>query len=109
MADVAGMLRSFSYAAWTPLTRRAATVRPEDRSALESWARYWCANLSQGFVSSYLSVSGIESIVPEDDVELSVLLDAYVLEKALYEVLYELNNRPDWVSVPLRGVLEILG
>jgi maltose alpha-D-glucosyltransferase/alpha-amylase len=108
MADVAGMLRSLHYAAWSPLSGTPA-VRPEDIPALRPWADFWYGWLAYSFVQSYLATEGIADLLPTEREDLEVLLDAYVLEKVLYEVNYELNNRPAWVDIPLRAALEIVG
>jgi maltose alpha-D-glucosyltransferase/alpha-amylase len=109
--DVAGMLRSFQYAADAAFAGRVrgVTVRPEDVAALEPWARLWYAWVSAVFLSSYFEAAAPARLLPEDPADIALLLDAHVLEKALYELEYELNNRPDWVVIPLRGIGEILG
>ena len=61
------------------------------------------------FLWTYREVASQASFLPRAREELQGLLDAYLLEKAVYEVVYELNNRPDWVRVPLRGILQLLG
>jgi maltose alpha-D-glucosyltransferase/alpha-amylase len=112
LRDVAGMLRSFHYAACTVLlgTAPGGVVRREDVPALEPWARFWTQWVSAAFLRSYLDTGARTLLPPEtpDDDDLQVLLDAHVLEKALYELGYELNNRPDWVAVPLQGILELM-
>ncbi|PYN82873.1 MAG: maltose alpha-D-glucosyltransferase [Candidatus Rokuibacteriota bacterium] len=107
--DVAGMLRSFHYAAHAALLGQVAGTRPEDFPSLEPWARLWYLGASSSFLKAYLEVVNQTPLLPPSTQELQVLLDAYVLEKALYELGYELNNRPDWVRVPLLGILELLG
>jgi maltose alpha-D-glucosyltransferase/alpha-amylase len=109
LRDVAGMLRSFHYAAYTVLLGSApgGRVRPEDVPVLEPWARLWTQWVSAAFFKSYLE-TGAKSLLPPQAEDLQVLLDAHLLEKALYELGYELNNRPDWVAVPLTGILELL-
>ncbi len=106
MKDVAGMLRSFSYAAYAGLTRSTAR-RPQDRELLEPWARLWEAAVSQEFLDSYRKVVSGSSIVPADEASFTELLDVYLLDKALYELVYELNNRPAWVRIPLSGILQL--
>ncbi|MFH0903260.1 MAG: maltose alpha-D-glucosyltransferase [Pseudomonadota bacterium] len=109
--DVAGMLRSFHYAALSA----AATilgdpaVRSSHRQQIEKWARTWQEWSSASFVRAYLDTAGSASIVPQDPEELQMLLGVYLLEKVLYEIAYELNNRPDWLSLPIRGIAQILG
>jgi maltose alpha-D-glucosyltransferase / alpha-amylase len=108
--DVAGMLRSFDYAAFARLFEEAAALAPspEDLRVLESWARYWERWVSATFLQAYLDRSRGASFVPPKREQLAALLDAFVLEKAVYELGYELNNRPGWVRIPLEGVREIL-
>jgi maltose alpha-D-glucosyltransferase/alpha-amylase len=107
LRDVAGMLRSFHYAAHVA-RRRHRSARPEEEARLEPWIRFWDLWVQSVFLGSYLEAAGTSSFVPRMRDELAVLLDAFVLEKALYELQYEVNNRPDWVDIPLRGVIELL-
>jgi maltose alpha-D-glucosyltransferase/alpha-amylase len=65
--------------------------------------------VSAAFLTAYLETADASNFFPEDPVQLQALLDIYLLEKAVYEVGYELNNRPDWVKVPLQGILQLLG
>jgi len=110
LRDVAGMLRSFSYAPYAVVYGQAAgsVIRAEDVGALEVGSRCWHRWVSAAFLRAYLDESGPASHLPSDRGELRVLLDAYLFEKALYEIVYELNNRPQWVRIPIRGVLELL-
>jgi maltose alpha-D-glucosyltransferase/alpha-amylase len=108
--DVSGMLRSFHYAAYTSLFGHlgSAVVRPEDLAALEPWARLWNMWVSSTFLESYIEHATPGGFLPTDREELNILLNVYLLEKALYELGYELNNRPDWVRIPLIGILQLL-
>jgi maltose alpha-D-glucosyltransferase/alpha-amylase len=110
LRDVAGMLRSFHYAAQTTLATRVAgtLAKEEDLPALEPWARYWQLWASSAFLKAYLKTAATGGFLPRSREELAALLDAYTLEKAIYELGYELNNRPDWVVIPLEGILQIL-
>ncbi|MGH8011749.1 MAG: putative maltokinase, partial [Candidatus Binataceae bacterium] len=109
--DVAGMLRSFHYAAFGTLMEetRSGALGKRDFAAMEPWARLWQIWSSWAFLKSYLDTAGRASFVPADRSELKVLLDAFVLEKAIYELGYELNNRPDWIRIPLHGIEQIIG
>ena len=108
--DVAGMLRSFDYASSSVLTERIATfVHPEETASLEPWGALWQAWASAAFLKGYLETDGAERLVPDNDEDLQTLLDAFLLDKALYEVSYELNSRPDWVRIPLHGIIRLLG
>jgi len=106
LKDVAGMIRSFNYAAVTGL--RSGAIRSEDAAALEPWARFWNLWVTAAFLKSYLGAAGQSTFLPGSRDETKVLLDLLILEKAIYEIGYELNNRPEWVRVPIRGVLEII-
>jgi maltose alpha-D-glucosyltransferase/alpha-amylase len=110
LADVAGMLRSFHYAVETVLSGGggAHRMRPEDRSPLEPWGRAWYAWVSAVFLREYLATVRPLGILPERDDELAAVLNVHLLEKALYELGYELNHRPEWVGIPLRGIRDIL-
>ena len=102
------MLRSFHYASYLPLFGQLPGIRPEDFPALEPWAHFWYTWVSVVFLKAYLSVVKDEPFLPKDPLELQILLDAYLLEKAVYELGYELNNRPEWLKVPFRGLLQLL-
>jgi maltose alpha-D-glucosyltransferase/alpha-amylase len=107
LRDVAGMLRSFSYAAAAAHARQAGD-RPEHREILELETRAWETETLRAFVSSYAEVARAGGLV-SDWAPATKLIDLFMVEKALYEVRYELTNRPDWVKIPLRGLHEILG
>ncbi|MDP9023448.1 MAG: phosphotransferase, partial [Actinomycetota bacterium] len=111
LRDVAGMVRSFHYAAYAGLFEQIArgVAGPSEQvEALEDWTRYWYVWVSAAFLRSYLTTVGEAPFVPPDHEQLSTLLEAYVLEKAVYELGYELNNRPSWVRIPLQGALQLL-
>ncbi len=109
LQDVAGMLRSFHYAAYAPLLQQAIGQGPDERlRALGPWAHYWQRWVSAAFLKTYLDVSRGSQFIPESREELSLLLDAYLLDKAVYELGYELNNRPSWVRIPLQGISQLL-
>jgi maltose alpha-D-glucosyltransferase/alpha-amylase len=110
LQDVAGMLRSFHYAAYAPLLGeiRSQEVPQERLNALDVWAQYWQTWVSTAFLKSYLRTSGSASFVPQSREELAVLLDAFIITKAVYELGYELNNRPSWLRIPLQSVSKLL-
>jgi maltose alpha-D-glucosyltransferase/alpha-amylase len=109
MRDVAGMIRSFNYAVHDVLIEEQATgLSDRGGSNLEAWGRFWDASVSASFLRGYLAVAGIASLIPPARDETELLLGACLLEKAVYEIGYELNNRPERVGLPLRGVLELL-
>ncbi len=109
LQDVAGMLRSFHYAAYAPLLHDNGEKLPhETLQDLGNWAQYWQRWVSATFLKKYLEVSGNSNFIPKDGEELALLLDLYLLDKAVYELGYELNNRPSWVRIPLDGLLQLL-
>ncbi len=108
LRDVAGMIRSFHYAAFYSLLRNQS-YQGDDRELLEKWLQIWYHHISRIFFQSYLKTVDEAELLPRDSAELSVLLDAFLLEKAVYEVGYELNNRPSWTIIPLKGILYTLG
>jgi maltose alpha-D-glucosyltransferase / alpha-amylase len=109
LKDVAGMVRSFSYAAYSGLNQflagHAQAVSDTDR--LTAWARYWENAASAEFVNAYRTAMAANSdLFPQPD-QAQALFAAYLLEKALYELLYELNNRPAWLRIPIGGILSM--
>ena len=107
LKDVAGMLRSFNYAAWAALMKYTSR-RPEDQARLEPWARLWDQSVSAEFLHAYHETIAGSGLVPSNPSAVEALLDLYLLEKAFYELLYELNSRPDWVKIPLMGIASLL-
>jgi maltose alpha-D-glucosyltransferase/alpha-amylase len=114
MRDVAGMVRSFDYAAWTALDRHWSLLPPEGKLAVRDrdsrGAIFWGAWLSREFVRAYTDhLRAIRpELVPANDEDIDLLLRSWTLAKSLYEVQYELNSRPDWVGIPLRAVVTLL-
>jgi maltose alpha-D-glucosyltransferase/alpha-amylase len=104
--DVAGMLRSFSYAAYAGLFKHAGN-QPGEAERLEPWAQLWQSWVSAAFLRAYLQTAAGSAFVPRDAGALDVLLRAFLLDKAFYEVTYELNTRPDWLRIPLLGILSL--
>jgi maltose alpha-D-glucosyltransferase/alpha-amylase len=105
LIDVAGMLRSFHYAAESAL--RAGRLRAEDAVQLSPWARAWTLWIRAAFLGEYMRAVGEAPFVPAAGADRARLLDFYQLEKCIYEVRYELNNRPDWLAIPLAGISEL--
>ena len=103
LRDVAGMLRSFSYAAEAAL-RDAGAVQ-DGGSSRRAAAREWEDNAGRVFLRAYLDAVGDMRLLPPEGAELRTVLRAFVLDKACYELGYELNNRPDWLAIPIEGVL----
>ncbi|TLU51040.1 MAG: maltose alpha-D-glucosyltransferase [Chlorobium sp.] len=106
--DISGMLRSFDYAAFNVLQESHSVLRPEDRLALEPWADRWSFYVGQHFIDTYFEKTKGSDIVPEDPKQREHLMRAYLMNKAVYELNYELNNRPQWAGIPLRGILKLL-
>ncbi|HEU0208488.1 MAG TPA: maltose alpha-D-glucosyltransferase [Candidatus Udaeobacter sp.] len=106
LRDVAGMMRSFQYAAYAALWQPA--MRREDVPFLERWADLWYRQTSSLFLQGYLNATSGAIFIPKASEDLQVVLEAYLLDKAVYEIGYELNNRPSWVVIPIRGVKHIL-
>jgi maltose alpha-D-glucosyltransferase/alpha-amylase len=106
LRDVAGMLRSFSYAALTGLGA-ATQHRPEDYERLEPWATFWEQWVSTVFLRAYLAAVAHTGLLPSRREDRDLLLQTFTLDKAVYELAYELNSRPDWVHIPLAGLLRL--
>ncbi len=106
LRDVAGMLRSFSYAAHAALARHTQR-RPEHSSTLQPWATLWERIVSGEFLRGYRETISGSGLLPEE-AKAEILLRALLLEKAGYELAYELNNRPTWVHIPVAGLRELL-
>jgi maltose alpha-D-glucosyltransferase/alpha-amylase len=105
--DVSGMIRSFHYAVLSRFLERIA-IRPEDRDALEPWIETWYGFIASTFLDSYLGTVNGASFIPSEQSDVELLLNTFILEKAVYEIGYEINNRPDWLMIPLRGVNFVL-
>jgi maltose alpha-D-glucosyltransferase/alpha-amylase len=101
LRDVAGMLRSFDYARWTAL--KGAAKSPQDHARLQPLAAEWQTQARHAFLAAYATAAAPAG----DDAGLADaggLLRLFELEKALYELRYEINNRPDWAHIPLQGI-----
>ncbi|MDH5222330.1 MAG: alpha-amylase, partial [Betaproteobacteria bacterium] len=105
LRDVAGMLRSFDYARWTAL--RQALEGHADYERLAPHAADWVARVRRAFLGAYDEAARGSGLYASFD-DLHELLELFELEKALYELRYELNNRPGWVGIPLTGILALL-
>ncbi len=110
LRDVAGMIRSFHYASHAAMcgARREAWLSPVQSSAVTPWLAAWYLWTATSYLKAYLEQASAGHFLPQRDEELEALLHAYILEKAVYELGYELNNRPDWVPIPLEGILHSL-
>jgi maltose alpha-D-glucosyltransferase / alpha-amylase len=110
LQDVAGMLRSFHYAAFAPLLMpsEGKTMSATELERLTPWAESWNAVVSDRFLQSYFETAGSAAYLPESREETGTLLELHLLEKAVYELGYELNNRPSWIGIPLQGISRLL-
>jgi maltose alpha-D-glucosyltransferase/alpha-amylase len=107
LKDVAGMLRSFGYAAYAGLMNYIAR-HPENVTRLEPWAQLWERSAAAEFLRAYREAAQGADFLPSRSVDFRKLLNVFLLDKALYEVLYELNSRPPWVRIPLMGILSLV-
>ena len=106
LKDVAGMLRSFSYAAYSSLIDFRAR-HPGDSTSLEPWAQLWIRCVAAEFLRAYRETAKGANFLPAEDDDFRTMLDVFLVDKALYEVLYELNARPAWVRIPLLGIISL--
>jgi len=109
LRDVASMLRSFHYASSTALSRRTTgpVARPEDIPVIAPWAAYWQNWVSAAYLKSYLDTLRPASLVPESSTELQLLLDNFLLEQALTEIAPRGILSPQWIRIPLQGILRL--
>ena len=105
--DVAGMMRSFHYASYTSLFKHVL-FKSDDITGLDLWGDLWYKYVSSVFLRSYLNATKEKPFVSGDTADIEMILKIFLLEKAVYEVGYELNNRPDWVAIPLKGIKDLL-
>jgi trehalose synthase-fused probable maltokinase len=110
LQDVAGMLRSFHYAAHAPLLASTGSVNVDDsnREKLNGWAEVWAKWVGDRYLDEYLKTARGAEFLPPSRAEINALLQLHALEKAVYELGYELNNRPGWVAIPLEGISKTL-
>lgn len=110
LQDVASMLRSFHYAAFAPLLAPVGEkpLQTQDLEQLSAWAETWNAWVADRFLACYFDTSGEASYLPRSLEETQSVLQLHLLEKAIYELGYELNNRPAWVGIPLQGIARLL-
>jgi maltose alpha-D-glucosyltransferase/alpha-amylase len=104
------MLRSFEYAAFAPLlmTNDAGGVEASRVAELWPTAEEWSRAAGERFLSEYFAECGGASFLPAQEEQRRALLKIYLLAKAVYELGYELNNRPNWVGLPAEGLLRLL-
>jgi maltose alpha-D-glucosyltransferase / alpha-amylase len=106
LRDVAGMLRSFDYA----VQMGYKSYDTDDfmvRNSLRVWSAAWQEAVRREFLGSYRETAAGAAFLPRDEAAFQRILAGFELEKALYELGYELNNRPDWIWVPVQGILAV--
>ncbi|MGA1841455.1 MAG: maltose alpha-D-glucosyltransferase [bacterium] len=107
LRDVAGMVRSFHYAAQVGFLQYSFMYQ-SDIPFLEPWIKVWYQYVISLFLRSYIHTVKDAPFLPGNEEEFNILFDAFLLQKAVYELGYELNNRPDWIMIPIKGIQYIL-
>ncbi|MGB7842780.1 MAG: maltose alpha-D-glucosyltransferase [Salinimicrobium sp.] len=107
LRDVAGMLRSFHYAAYSSIIEPEFDQQKKEGD-LDHWAETWYYLAARMFLQGYYENVGENDFIPKREEDTDILMRTFLLEKAIYEMNYELNNRPDWVLIPLRGILSCI-
>jgi maltose alpha-D-glucosyltransferase/alpha-amylase len=110
MQDVAGMMRSFHYAAFAGLLAPAdgRSISADELRELAPVAESWHAWVASRFLKAYFDNAGAAGSASGKREDALDLLRLHLLEKAIYELGYELNNRPTWVEIPLEGISKLL-
>jgi len=111
LQDVTSMMRSFHYAAYAALLKHVERGTPveEQLPQMILWARFWARWTGALFFKAYVRAAGPAPFFPSKESDLQMMTEIFLLRKAIYELGYELNNRPDWVTIPLQGILELVG
>ena len=104
---MAGVLRSFSYAAELAL-EEATAERPDDRQRVAPLVAAWRRESEAAFMAAYREAANASVTVPQDPEDAARLIQLFLMEKALYEVRYELDTRPEWLRIPIAGLFETL-
>ncbi|MFH0788676.1 MAG: maltose alpha-D-glucosyltransferase [Pseudomonadota bacterium] len=110
LRDVAGMLRSFHYASYAGLFKleQVGLIKSEDFEQVEPLARFWHEWISVTFLKAYLEMIRPFPLLVQPLEELKAMLNIFILEKGVYELGYEINNRPDWLRIPLQGIRTLI-
>jgi maltose alpha-D-glucosyltransferase/alpha-amylase len=111
LRDVAGMLQSFHFAITQALHNQIedGMIRSETLPLMKQWAKFWYEGVSAAFLSSYLQTASQDSFLPKTQQELEVLLDAYMMERAVYDLGYSLAKRRDRIETMLQRILQLIG
>ena len=107
LRDVAGMLRSFHYAAYNGLFQNNDFMQGSS-DYLEEWAEQWYHYMSGFYLKAYLEKAKDHAFIPSNQEDFSILIQTFLLEKAIYELNYELNNRPGWSIIPMKGIQSVM-
>jgi maltose alpha-D-glucosyltransferase/alpha-amylase len=107
LRDVAGMLRSFHYAAYNSLFHIEEYVQG-NADHLDDWAEQWNHYMSGFYPRAYLEKTKGHSFIHTDQGDFNILIQTFLLEKAIYELNYELNNRPSWSIIPMKGIQYVM-
>jgi maltose alpha-D-glucosyltransferase/alpha-amylase len=107
LRDVAGMIRSFHYVAYGSVLLDERT-RPEDHKVLFPVLQKWYEQITDVFLHAYLQSVEDQTLVGASNEAFNSMLTLFLLDKALYELVYELNNRPDWVRIPVKGICSVI-
>lgn len=108
LSDIASMLRSIHYASYVSVFDIPKSGFPLDSEHIKPMQNLWAFWTSAAFLSSYLKHAANMPFMPNNENEIRTLLQTYILERAFYELQYELRNRPEWVPVPLVAILYIM-
>ncbi len=105
--DVAGMLRSFHYAIYMGYFK-FRKLYEDDTELFGTWIEHWYHLVSYHFLKAYFDTAGDAPFIPEKKEQIEDLLNVFLIEKSVYELNYEINNRPDWLTIPLNGLDKIV-
>ena len=108
LRDVAGLIRSYHYASCSAAARAKQSRPQADPRTIERWAHAWYVWTSAAFLAAYRQIAAGAVFLPASAEDFECLLETCLLEKALYELRYELNNRPDWVDLPLQAIADLV-
>jgi len=104
------MLRSFDYVTTAALFKllEVGTLQEQKLPGLEPWTALWHRWVGAAFLRAYLQTTSKAGLLPSSTDELRILLNAHLLEKAIYETGYELEHRPDWIKIPIHSILNLI-